>query len=100
VRHQVAKPRADCRPSDRLKRAVFDARFNRVRQSQLAIAAGFHPTTLSAVLHDALPIRRGDARLIRLGGLVGVSADDCFEEIQRRAFVPLASSDSATAGNL
>lgn len=101
--HQLVRQphRADSKLSLTLKRAVFESRcFRGIRQSQLAIGAGLHPTTLSALLHDALPIRLGDERVVRLGALVGVPAAECFDRIERGEIsqsTPPASSTTAAS---
>jgi hypothetical protein len=39
----------------------------------------FHPTLLSKWVHRAQPVRQGDARVIALGRLLGLTPEECFE---------------------
>ncbi len=48
------------------------------RQYRIARRAGIHPTTLSHIVNDALPLRFGDARVVRIGSELGLSPDECF----------------------
>jgi hypothetical protein len=64
----------------KLRREVMLLRSRGVRQYELARRARVHPTILSALLNAAIPIRRGDERVVRIGEIVGVSAVDCFED--------------------
>lgn len=47
----------------------------------LAWEAGLHPNTLSKLVTGYLKIRPNDERLIRVGRLLGLSAEEVFEEI-------------------
>lgn len=53
------------------------------RQYQIARRADLHPTTLSQIVNDALPLRSGDVRVVRVGAELGLAPDDCFQPPQR-----------------
>lgn len=63
--------------SDKLRIAV---KTSPERQYRLAQRARVDPTVLSAWLNGARAPRPGDPRVIAIGKLVGVSADECFED--------------------
>jgi hypothetical protein len=47
---------------------------------QIAIKAGVHPNVLSKIMSGALPIRKGDDRVLRIARVLGLSERMCFEE--------------------
>lgn len=49
-------------------------------QYKTAIAAGLNPATLSKLLHGAAPLQPDDPRIIRVGELLGLTPDQCFDE--------------------
>jgi len=62
--------------SNKLWRAVkLDPR----RDYQIAHEAGLHPSTLSRIINGIEQIRVGDARVIRVGAVVGVAEAELFE---------------------
>ena len=63
------------RLSRRLREAV---KTSPVRQYRLAQAVGLHPSQLSALICGIYGVRAGDMRIVKLGALVGVAADECF----------------------
>ena len=64
-------------PSQELRNAVKLADQPAYR---LAQQVGVSPSHLSAWLCGIVPVNYGDKRLIRLGRLVGVAADECFNQ--------------------
>lgn len=50
------------------------------RRYELAREAGIHPNVLSQILHGMRPIRRGDPKVLQLGRLLGLTADEIFAE--------------------
>ena len=69
--------------SENLKRELLIARARGTKQYEIARRAGLHPSVLSAIVHAAIPVRRGDRRVLRLAEVLGVSEADCFEEAAR-----------------
>ena len=55
-------------------------RLNRseIRQYKIANAAGISPGQLSAFKNGIYPVRPGDPRIIRVGKILGLRADECF----------------------
>jgi hypothetical protein len=49
-------------------------------QYKLAWEAGVNPVVLSQILNGYIRPKKGDWRVVRVGELVGLSADDCWEE--------------------
>jgi hypothetical protein len=64
--------------SEKLKLAILRSRLSGRRQYQLCAAAGLRPNLLSSLLHGAATVPRDDPRIIRLGAVLGVAADQCF----------------------
>jgi len=62
--------------SDRLRIAV---RMADERQYRLARRAGLDPSIVSKWLNGIVDPKRGDPRVVKLGALVGVPADACFD---------------------
>ena len=52
-------------------------------QYLLARAAGLHPVALSDLMRGARDCKSGEPRIVRLGGLVGVAPEECFEPMPR-----------------
>jgi transcriptional regulator with XRE-family HTH domain len=50
-----------------------------VRMYRLAQQVGLHPSTLSKFLNGIAPVKAEDPRLLRLGALLGLGADELFE---------------------
>ena len=46
---------------------------------RIAWEAGIHPVLLSKILHGYERVRPNDQRVIAVGGLLGLRADECFE---------------------
>lgn len=46
---------------------------------KIAYEAGIHPNVLSKVMSGAVITRDGDDRVIRVGKVLGLSADECFD---------------------
>ena len=70
------------RVSKRLKFELLKRRLDGEPQYRLAARANLHHTTVSALLHDTFPIDRQDARVLRLGALLGIPEDECFEPVR------------------
>ena len=70
------------RVSKRLKFELLNRRLDGEPQYRLAARAGVHHTTLSALLHDTFPVGRQDARVLRLGALLGIPEHECFEPVR------------------
>jgi hypothetical protein len=64
--------------SDRFHARLREELAKGERQYRLARRARVHPTTVSQIRHDALPLRQGDERVVRLGRLLGLEPDECF----------------------
>jgi transcriptional regulator with XRE-family HTH domain len=56
-----------------------------LRQYDVARAAGLHPTTLSTLLNDIVPLKENDPRVLAIGRVLGVPDADCFEPIVDRS---------------
>jgi len=72
------------RVSSRLRLEMLRQRCNGVRQYDVARAAGLHPTTVSSLLNDIVPLREHDPRVLAIGRVLGVPDAECFEPIAER----------------
>ena len=70
------------RVSKRFKFELLKRRLDGEKQYALAARAGVHHTTLSSLLHDTFAVGRQDARVLRLGALLGIPEDECFEPVR------------------
>jgi plasmid maintenance system antidote protein VapI len=52
-----------------------------VRQYQIARAAHVDPSVASAIIIGAQPIKVNDARVVRLGRVLGLRPEQCFETV-------------------
>ena len=49
-----------------------------MKQYKIANAAGMSPGQLSAFKNGIYPVQKGDPRIIRVGKVLGLKADECF----------------------
>jgi hypothetical protein len=70
--------------SSRLRLEVLRRRCEGQRQYDIARAAGLHPTTLSSLLHDIVPVRADDERVLAVGRVLNIPDAECFEPINNR----------------
>jgi hypothetical protein len=47
---------------------------------RIAHEAGLHPSTLSSLLNGIEKVKTNDKRVIAVGRVLGISADECFQE--------------------
>lgn len=69
------------RLSKRLRQAIRTAG---IPQYKIARRGKVDRSVLSSWMNGIAPVRAGDPRVIRLGALFGLSAEDCFEPAPRR----------------
>lgn len=65
--------------SERLRLELLKARARGVRQYEIARSANVHPVVLSTLVNSMTPIRDGDPRVVRIGKVLGLTEDECFE---------------------
>jgi hypothetical protein len=53
------------------------------RNYQIAWEAELHPSTLSAIVNGIIMIRPGDPRVLRVGAVLGLTAEECFDSDER-----------------
>ncbi len=46
---------------------------------KIAQAAGVHPNWISKAIHNAIKVRHGDPRLIKIGEILGLKPQEIFE---------------------
>lgn len=63
--------------SRRLREAVL---LSSKRQYEIAHQAGLHPSTLSKILNGIERVKVGDPRVLRLGKVLGIPANELFED--------------------
>jgi hypothetical protein len=69
--------------SPRLLDAYWRARQSGRRAYQLARDADLNPSVFSALLNESIPVRRGDPRVLRIGAVLGVPPELCFQAAER-----------------
>ena len=57
-----------------------EAKLSDKRHYQLAHEANLHPSTFSRILCGIERIKPNDSRVIAIGQVLGIPADDCFQE--------------------
>jgi hypothetical protein len=63
--------------SEKLKAAI---KLNDIPAYKIAHQAEIDPTTLSKLLCGIIKVKHGDPRVIAVGKILGIPAEDCFEE--------------------
>jgi transcriptional regulator with XRE-family HTH domain len=67
-------------PHSRISRKLYEAvKLASCPQYEYAHELGLNPATLSQIVNGILVTRVGDARVIRLGELLGVPEVECYE---------------------
>ena len=59
---------------------VAAIKLNSRRAYQIAWEAGLHPSTLSRIINGIDRVSIGDPRVLRVGKILGLNPEDCFEE--------------------
>ena len=54
-------------------------KLNPKRQYELAWEAGVHPVVLSQIVTGYIRAKYGDPRVIKVGALLGLNPEECFE---------------------
>ena len=57
---------------------LIEIKLSEMPQYRIAQAAGIHPNLLSKLIHNAVPIRADDERVIRVGEVLGLSPEEVF----------------------
>jgi hypothetical protein len=65
--------------SKKLKLELLKRRAAGAKQYEIAKSAKVHPTILSSLINDALPLKDDDQRVLRLAVVLGVAARHAFE---------------------
>ena len=66
--------------SEKLRHELITARTRGRRQYEIARRARLHPSTVSALVHNAIPVHPNDRRVIAIGRVLGLKAADCFDQ--------------------
>lgn len=66
----------DVRVSEKFRAAL---KLGRRPAYALAWEAGLHPATLSKLITGAERVKPGDPRILRVGELLGLTLEECFE---------------------
>lgn len=81
--------------SAKFRSELIIARSRGLRQYEIARKAKVHPTVLSAFVHDAIPVRRDDARVVAVGRVLGLEPAECFEREDERELSGSAASSNS-----
>jgi len=63
--------------SEKLRAAI---KLNQVPAYKVAHKAGLDPSTLSKLICGIAKVKYGDPRVIKVGKILGIPAEDCFQE--------------------
>ena len=66
--------------SPRLINEIWRARQQGRRAYQIALLAGLHPSVFSGITNNSVPVKTGDARVVRIGALFGLTPSECFTQ--------------------
>lgn len=56
-----------------------------MRAYQIAHKAGLHPSTLSQIICGIEQVKDGDPRVLKIGEVVGLKPEECFENPGEKA---------------
>lgn len=62
------------------RKSIIAVKMSKTPAWKIAYAAGIHPNVLSKIISGAVRIQPGDARVIRVGEILSLSADQCFDD--------------------
>jgi transcriptional regulator with XRE-family HTH domain len=69
--------------SRKLKEVV---KLSDLRAYEIAHRAEMHPSTLSRILNGIEDVKPGDLRVLRIAKVIGLTPEECFEEIDKSSF--------------
>ena len=55
-------------------------KLNPMPEYRIAQKAGLNPTVLSKLVNGIVPIKKDDARIIKVGKVLGIPAEQCFQQ--------------------
>jgi len=61
------------------KRFVAAVKLSPLKSYEISLLAGLHHTTLSKLVNGIERVKLGDQRVIRVGRVLGLSPEECFE---------------------
>jgi hypothetical protein len=61
------------------KKLCVKAKLSPLKGYEIAHLAGIHPSTLSKIICGIDKAEHGDSRVIAVGRILGISAEECFE---------------------
>jgi len=67
--------------SKKLKEAI---KLSSIPAYRIAQRSGINPSTLSKIVCGIINIKNGDSRMVKVGKIIGVKAEDCFEKKNER----------------
>ena len=74
--------------SQKLKAAI---KLSSIPAYKIAQEAGLDPSTLSKIVCGIIALKPGDKRVVRIGQILGVCADECFKKENKKSsnIIPL-----------
>ena len=61
------------------RKFLIELKLSEQPQYRIAQQAGIHPNLLSKLVHGAVPIKQDDPRVLRVGEVLGLAAEELFE---------------------
>lgn len=62
------------------EKLIATVKLSKLKSYQIAHAAGIHPSTLSKIICGIDKVKTGDSRVIAIGQVMGLPAEECFEK--------------------
>jgi len=61
------------------RKFIVSVKCNKLKNYEIAHLAGLHPSTLSRVMNGIERVKRNDPRVIKVGRVLGMNPEECFE---------------------
>lgn len=62
------------------QKVIHAVKLSEKRAYQIAHEAGLHPSALSSLLNGIVKVKHGDPRVIAVGRVLGIPAEECFQK--------------------
>ena len=62
------------------RKLIIALKLSTVPEYRIAQKAGLNPSVLSKLTHGIVQVSKGDPRVIKVGKVLGISPEECFEK--------------------